>query len=165
MHANHEKKTYLFKFSSILSELKCVLDVTRIHSRAAGRAGRGVDDISSKRRANGENKDQPEWLIRELLQHNRRHSVTLGDRSPTLRRQHDRINSIRKLCSLKVQIFNTSVSIYCHIEGCDPFSTFSTSSKLSFRCQALVTVAVFSLRVSLECHRTMPDSSPTVHSG
>ncbi|XP_024910709.1 WD repeat-containing protein on Y chromosome [Cynoglossus semilaevis] len=88
--------------TSILSELKYVLDVTRIHSRAAGRAGRGVDDISSKRRANGENKDQPEWLIRELLQHNRRHSVTLGDRSPTLRRQHDRINSIRKLCSLKV---------------------------------------------------------------
>ncbi|XP_070762639.1 cilia- and flagella-associated protein 337 [Enoplosus armatus] len=47
-------------------------------------------------------KEQPEWLVRELLKQNRRrHSVTLGDQAQIMRRQHHSIGSTHRLGSLK----------------------------------------------------------------
>ncbi|KAI4815014.1 hypothetical protein KUCAC02_005181 [Chaenocephalus aceratus] len=49
-----------------------------------------------------EDKQQPEWLERELLSQNRRrHSITQGDEAQ-MRKQHPIIDSTRRLCSLKI---------------------------------------------------------------
>ncbi|KAK1899662.1 WD repeat-containing protein 49 [Dissostichus eleginoides] len=49
-----------------------------------------------------EDKQQPEWLVRELLSKNRRrHSITQGDEAQ-MRKQHPIIDSTRRLCSLKI---------------------------------------------------------------
>ncbi len=65
-----------------------------------------MDDFSAPGRvgASEDRRDQPEWLVRELLKQNRRrHSVTLGDEAQIMRREHHSIDSTRRLCSLKVQ--------------------------------------------------------------
>ncbi|XP_056229293.1 WD repeat-containing protein on Y chromosome isoform X2 [Seriola aureovittata] len=89
--------------TSILSELK---DTGRRMRNTSGPGCWGeivADDFSSQRQVSEDSKEQPEWLMRELLKQNRRrHSVTLGDKAPIMRRQHHSIDSIRRLCSLKI---------------------------------------------------------------
>ncbi|XP_026232153.1 WD repeat-containing protein 64 [Anabas testudineus] len=54
-------------------------------------------DISQDR------KEQPEWLVRELLKRStRRHTVTLGDKPQIIRQQHHSIDSTHGVCSLKI---------------------------------------------------------------
>nr|XP_040049453.1 WD repeat-containing protein on Y chromosome [Gasterosteus aculeatus aculeatus] len=87
--------------SSILSE------VGSTGNRATGPGcwGEKVKDKTSapRRKSVREDGEQPEWLVRELLRQNvRRHSVTLGEDDEIMRRQHHRICSTRRLCSLKI---------------------------------------------------------------
>lgn len=91
--------------SSILSELGSTGERMRNTSGPGCRGEKVTDDLSAPRQVGVSDlrKEQPEWLIRELLKQNRRrHSVTLGDKAQTMRRQHHSIDSTRRLCSLKV---------------------------------------------------------------
>ncbi|XP_008274872.1 WD repeat-containing protein on Y chromosome-like [Stegastes partitus] len=84
--------------SSILSELSAA-ESTRNLSRPRCR-GEKADDFSAPRRVgvDEDEKEQPEWLVRELLKQNRRrHSVTLGDTAQTMSQQHHDIDSTRSL--------------------------------------------------------------------
>ncbi|KAM7412808.1 hypothetical protein PAMA_020269 [Pampus argenteus] len=80
---------------SILSELRSTGEKTRTTSGPGGE--KVTDDSSASRRASvsEDRREQPEWLVRELLKQNRRrHSVTLGDRAQITRQQlHPSIDS------------------------------------------------------------------------
>nr|XP_043888085.1 WD repeat-containing protein on Y chromosome isoform X1 [Solea senegalensis] len=76
--------------TSLLSELRCTGERKRNSSGPERRGHRSA--------VNKESKEEPEWFIRELLKQNkRRHSVTLGEKTPTLRRQRHSRGSIRSL--------------------------------------------------------------------
>ncbi|KAM8904501.1 cilia- and flagella-associated protein 337 [Spinachia spinachia] len=68
--------------------------------------GEKVEDNTSATRQKSvweDRQEQPEWLVRELLRQNvRRHSVTLAEDDEIMRRQHHRICSNRRFCSLKI---------------------------------------------------------------
>lgn len=117
-----------------------------------------TDDFSAPRRVgvSEDSKEQPEWLIRELLKQNRRrHTVTLGDKAQTVRRQLRSIDPTRSLCSLKVS-FSKHLS-ESEIR-CDPSELISASEKvvlnLDYDTFPLIpnesTAAAPSLKVSLE---------------
>lgn len=79
----------------------------RNSSGPGSRGEKVTDDFSAAPRRVGvseDRKQQPEWLIRELLKQNRRrHSVTLGDRAHMMRRQHHSTDLTHSLCSLQVK--------------------------------------------------------------
>ncbi|XP_070685447.1 cilia- and flagella-associated protein 337 [Pempheris klunzingeri] len=87
--------------TSILSGLGSAGERMRHTSGSGCRREKVTDDLSAPRRVgvSEDRKEQPEWLIRELLKQNRRrHSVTLGDKAQTTRRQQHNID----FCSLKI---------------------------------------------------------------
>ncbi|TKS80777.1 Testis-expressed protein 26 [Collichthys lucidus] len=90
---------------SILYELGRTEERMRNSSGPGSRGEKVTDDFSAAPRRVGvseDRKQQPEWLIRELLKQNRRrHSVTLGDRAHTMRRQHHSTDLTHSLCSLQ----------------------------------------------------------------
>ncbi|XP_027136179.1 WD repeat-containing protein 49 [Larimichthys crocea] len=92
--------------TSILSELGRTEERMRNSSGPGSRGEKVTDDFSAAPRRVGvseDRKQQPEWLIRELLKQNRRrHSVTLGDRAHTMRRQHHSTDLTHSLCSLQI---------------------------------------------------------------
>lgn len=72
----------------------------RNSSGPGNRAEKVADDFSAPRRVtvSEDRKEQPEWLVRELLKQNRRrHSVTLGDRAQFMRRQRHTLDSAHSL--------------------------------------------------------------------
>ncbi|XP_051253152.1 WD repeat-containing protein on Y chromosome isoform X2 [Dicentrarchus labrax] len=88
--------------TSILSELWSTED--RMRNTSGPGSNKVTDDFSASRRGgvSEDRKEQPEWLIRELLKQNRRrHSVTLGDQAQIMRQQHHSIDLARSLCSLQ----------------------------------------------------------------
>ncbi|XP_034460911.1 WD repeat-containing protein on Y chromosome [Hippoglossus hippoglossus] len=89
--------------TSILSEQEDAGKKARNPSGPRCQGEKVADDFVPHRRVNEDVRGQPEWLIRELLRQNRRrHSVTLGDKASVMRGQHRSINSIRRICSLKI---------------------------------------------------------------
>ncbi|GAA6232708.1 WD repeat-containing protein on Y chromosome-like [Lates japonicus] len=88
--------------TSLLSELRGSGERTRNTSGPRCQCEKVADDFSAPRRVSEGSKEQPEWLMRELLKQNRRrHSVTLGDNAAIMRQQHRSIDSIHRLCSLE----------------------------------------------------------------
>lgn len=71
------------------------------NSSGPGNRGEKVtDDFSAPRRVtvSEDRKEQPEWLVQELLKQNRRrHSVTLGDRAQFMGRQRHTIDPTHSL--------------------------------------------------------------------
>ncbi|XP_071379688.1 cilia- and flagella-associated protein 337 [Centroberyx affinis] len=79
---------------SILSELGSAGERT-INTSGPGCRGEKATDEDKKQ--------QPEWLVRELLKQNRRrHSVTLGDKAQLTTRLHHSADSTHGPCSLKI---------------------------------------------------------------
>ncbi|XP_062417638.1 WD repeat-containing protein 49 [Pungitius pungitius] len=95
-----------------------LFEVGRTDNRATGPGfwgGKVQDNISAPRQESlrEDGPEQPEWLVRELLRVNvRRHSVTLGEDDEIIRRQHHRICSTRRLCSLKGQFCSHMLQKY-----------------------------------------------------
>ncbi|XP_041796837.1 WD repeat-containing protein on Y chromosome [Chelmon rostratus] len=90
---------------SILSELRNTAERTRNSSGPGSRGEKVTDDFSALRRVgvSEDRKEQPEWMVGELLKQNRRrHSVTLGDQAQIMRQQHQSIDSTHGLCSLQI---------------------------------------------------------------
>ncbi|XP_035478797.2 WD repeat-containing protein on Y chromosome isoform X1 [Scophthalmus maximus] len=89
--------------TSILSEPEGTGARTRKTSGPGCLGEKVAEGFSALRQVDLDIEEQPGWLMRELLKQNRRrHSVTLGDKAPVMRRQHHSINSIHRLCSLKI---------------------------------------------------------------
>lgn len=91
------------KSSSILSELSGLEERTRNTSGLGYRDEKPDDSSVPRQLTDSEHgKEQPDWLVKELLkQSRRRHSVTLGDNEKITRQQYHLINSTY---NLKVKI-------------------------------------------------------------
>ncbi|KAL3991564.1 intermediate filament protein if [Sarotherodon galilaeus] len=84
---------------SILSELSGLGERTRNTSGLGYRDEKADDSSVSRQLTDSEDgKEQPDWLVKELLkQSRRRHSVTLGDKEKITRQQYHLINSTYNL--------------------------------------------------------------------
>ncbi|XP_029027230.1 WD repeat-containing protein on Y chromosome isoform X2 [Betta splendens] len=84
--------------SSIISDL----GATAEGMSPTSRSGRW-DEEAPRVKFHEDRKDQPQWLVQELLRQNRRrHTVTLGDKPQIIRQQHHSIDLTHRLCSLKL---------------------------------------------------------------
>ncbi|KAM6987512.1 cilia- and flagella-associated protein 337 [Tautogolabrus adspersus] len=91
------------RVTSILFELKRKEERRRNTSGPGGLGEKVTGDFPAPVGVSEERREQPEWLIRELLKQNRRrHSVTLGDKADILRQQHHSLDSTRRLCCLQI---------------------------------------------------------------
>ncbi|XP_067452032.1 cilia- and flagella-associated protein 337 [Thunnus thynnus] len=107
------KKTQRLNSPSILSELGSTGERTRQTSGLGCLGEKVTDDSSASRRVgvSEDRKEQPEWLVRELLKQNRRrHSVTLGDKAQIMRQQYQ--HSIDSTHSLKGEFCTNMLQEY-----------------------------------------------------